>query len=284
MSGKLLTYSLWLCGPLLQVLVLIFMVKRKLRTEFPMFFTYTLFQILSVAVLFTVYHSAPDAYFHAYWVSATLGILLGFAVLHEVFSYAIKPYVGLRDLGNKLFRWAAFLLLLVGSLVAVSSSGMSAKGVILAIVNVERTVRLMQCGLLLFVVVHSSYLGLTWKNFVCGIALGFGLFAASDLVLYSLRAQLGGNWNNTLSLITSLVYNLSVLTWLGYSMMPATASKRVFSDGIYRPLFDRWNQAAIAMSTVPTSDIKGHAYLSELERTVENVMMQAVPASSKMTH
>src|SRR4051812_13287263 len=175
MSATPLDYALWLAAPVFQLAILAFMRRRKLSAEFPFFFTYTAFQVLSVAVLFTIFHFTPNNYFYAYWTSAALGIMLGFAVIHEIFSYTIRPYIGLRELGNLLFKWAALLLVLVGALLATSSSGMSSRQLISAIVDVERGVRLMQCGLLLFIYLCSSYLGLTWKNFACGLALGFGI-------------------------------------------------------------------------------------------------------------
>jgi hypothetical protein len=283
MSPSLVHYVLWLAAPFFQLLILVFMVRHKLRAEFPFFFTYTAFQVLSVGVLFAVFHFAHDKYFYAYWTSAALAIMLGFAVIYEVFSYTIRPYAGLRDLGNILFRWAAFLLVLVGAMMAISASGMSSKQLISAIVDVERAVRLMQCGLLLFVFVCSSYLGLTWKNFASGVALGFGIFAATDLVMFSLRSQLGQHWNSTMSLITTSAYNLSVLTWFVYALMPERARQRVRHEVVYRPVFDRWNQAAMALVTpsyASVPPISGHAYLTEIERTVETIMAQKASPSS----
>src|SRR5438128_3667971 len=100
-------YVLWLLAPLCQVFLLIFMLRRKLRAEFPFFFSYTVFQVVSFTVQYSVYHFAPNSYFNVYWTSAALSAILGFLVIQEVFSYAIRPYAGLRALGKMLFRWLA---------------------------------------------------------------------------------------------------------------------------------------------------------------------------------
>src|SRR5882724_10740417 len=105
-------YVLWLLAPVCQVFLLIFMLRRKLRAEFPFFFTYTVFQVISFAVQYGIYHFSPDNYFNVYWTAAALSAMLGFLVIHEVFTYAIRPYPGLRDLGKMLFRWVALLLVL----------------------------------------------------------------------------------------------------------------------------------------------------------------------------
>src|SRR2546423_7418475 len=169
-----LDYILWLLAPTFQIALLVLMERRKLREQFPFFFTYTVLQVLNVAVLFTVYHRLPDSYFDVYWVSTALSIILGFLVIHEVFAYIIRPYPGLRDLGTMLFRWAVLLLFLVAGISAAVGAA-TASEITYHIVNLERAVRLIQCGLLLFVVMTSNYLGLSWKNFGCGVAFGFGI-------------------------------------------------------------------------------------------------------------
>ncbi len=282
---SLFGYLVWLFSPLCQIGVLIFMLRRQLRAEFPFFFTYTAFQVLSFCVLYSVYHFAPDHYFDAYWTVSALGVSLGFLVIHEVFSYAIRPYAGLRDLGKVLFRWVAMLVVLAGSLMAISSTGMNSRYIMAAITDIERAIRLMQCGLLLFIFVCSSYLGLTWRNFAAGIALGYGTYAAADLVGFSLRMQFGGGWDAKLSVINSVCYALCALVWLAYSAMPEKVMQRAHNDVVYRPIFDRWNQAAMVL-TAPMAPNEaammggGHTYLTEIERAVDDIMAHSIPAEN----
>ncbi len=278
-----LGYVLWLLAPVCQLFLLIFMLRRKLRAEFPFFFSYTVFQVISFVVQYGVYHFAPNQYFDIYWTCSALGVVLGFLVIYEVFSYAIRPYAGLRDLGKLMFRWLAMLLVLIGALMATSSSNMSSKYLVYAIVDVERAVRLMQCGLLFFIFACSSYLGLTWKNFGAGVALGYGIFASVDLVMYSVRFTVGGSWNSALSTITAVAYNLGVLIWLSYSLLPEKAMQRVHNEVVYRPIFDRWNQAALVLTApmAPNEEAMmggNHTYLTEIERAVDDIMAHSIPA------
>ncbi len=50
-----LMYASWLVGPALQITLLTFLVRRKLRVVFPRFFTYVLFQIVKSGFLFIIY-------------------------------------------------------------------------------------------------------------------------------------------------------------------------------------------------------------------------------------
>jgi hypothetical protein len=274
MSATALKYVLWLAPALMQLALLVFMNRRKLSGDFPFFFNYTVFQVLSACVLFAVYRWSDHLYFFAYWTSSAISIFLGFAVIYEVFAYSLKPYAGLRDLGTLLFRWAAMLLVLIsGITAAASTSGTEMHRLTFAIMSIERSVRLMQCGLLVFVLLCSSYLGLSLRNFACGIAFGFGIFAATDLTILNFRTQLASNhWHGLLSLISSGVYTLSVAAWLSYSLQPQ--GRRLATGFVYRPLFDRWNQAAMLVVGTAAPALAGNTYLSEIEQTVNNVLAE----------
>jgi hypothetical protein len=271
MSVSSFEYLVWLLSPVLQSLLLVQMSRRKMRAEFTFFFTYTMLQVLIVGVNFFVYHVTPDDYFFVYWVGVTLSIMLGFFVIYEVFCYILRPYAALRDLGAIVFRWAGMLMILVIGVYAFSTADAGSGPAFQFIVNMERAVRLVQCGLLLFVVICSQQLGLKWNNFACGVAYGFGLFAATDLILYNIRAHSSAQFNQTLSLVGSTVYMGSVIIWFGYSLMPATASVR--NALVYRPAFDRWNQQAGVLISRKPAD--AHSYLSDIEETVDAVLARS---------
>jgi hypothetical protein len=269
-----LDYIVWLLGPVLQSLILIQMTRRKLRAEFTFFFTYTMLQVLIVGVNFFVYHITPDDYFFVYWVGVTLSIMLGFFVIYEVFNYVLRPYAALRDLGAVVFRWAGFVMMLSIGVYVFATADSGSGPAYQFIINMERAVRLVQCGLLLFVVVSASKLGLSWNNFACGIAYGFGLFAAADLILYNVRAHANAQFNQTLSFIGAGVYATSVVIWFSYSLMPEKASVR--NALVYRPAFDRWNQAASLIMARSVADER-HSYLTDIEETVDAVLARSAP-------
>ena len=264
-------YFIWLMCPLLQSLVLVQMSRRKIRAEFTFFFTYTMLQVLIAGVNFFVHLVTPDDYFYVYWVGVTLSVMLGFFVIYEIFCYVMRPYSALRDLGAIVFRWAGFIMLLSMGVYAFSTADAGSGPVFQLIINVERAVRLVQCGLLLFVVVCSQQLGLKWNNFACGVTYGFGLFASTDLILYNIRAHSTAQFNQTLNLISVTAYFAAVIVWLGYSMMPASASVR--NALVYRPAFDRWNQQAGLLIHRKAAD--GHSYLSDIEQTVDAVLARS---------
>lgn len=274
MSLTLFQYLTWLVVPIFMAVTAFMLLRRKLNHVFPMFFTYAIFQVLSNAALYAASHTSYRNYFFAYWVSTCLSIILGFLVIHEIFEYAIRPYAGLRDLARMMFHWVALVLLLVSGIIGFTSPGSSTEHVMLALSNLERGIRLMQVGMLLFIAVFSSRLGLSWRDLPCGIALGFGLFACTDLAMFSLRAQLGPGWNTALSHITTSAYAVSALNWMTFTFLPQAA--RVRAQVPFEPIFDRWNQAALSISGSGAAQTampsEQPAYLSDLQQTVENIM------------
>jgi len=78
-------------------------------------------------------------------------------------------------------------MLLVSVVVAFSNSGNS-DPLIQAITTLQRSVRMVQCGLILFLLLFSRFLGVSKRQQSFGIALGFGLFASVELILIALNS------------------------------------------------------------------------------------------------
>ncbi len=245
-------YSLWIAHPVLQTVVAALLVWRKLYRKFPVFFAYILSQILIFAVLFpTYFRGSYKEFFYAYWISAVISLALGFKVIHEIFLDVFRPYHTLRDLGSVLFKWAALVMLLVAGVVAAASSPSGEGPLVQSVVTVQRCVRVTQVGLVLFLLVFSKYLGVSWRQHSFGIALGFGSFASVELALVALNASDHAS-EMLVSLFNMAAYNCAILTWLGYALLPSlardTSAKILMSQ--------RWDQSLTDIQhPVPTDSL-----------------------------
>ena len=112
-------YVLWFATPVLMTAIGVFMYRRRLHREFPFFFNYVFFVVLSFAVEFPL-RNWPN-FFYVYWTTSALSIIVSFAVLQEIFKDAFRPYEALRDLSVILFRWCALVILLVAGMWAITS-------------------------------------------------------------------------------------------------------------------------------------------------------------------
>lgn len=267
MSVRWVYYILWIAPVALQVCLAAIMVRRKLRERFPIFFAYTLFQVLAFPIKFYTYHTNQFHYFYAYWVTGALSVGLGFAVIYEIFREVFRPFEGLRDLGLVLFRWAAFVLVLTAVLMAATSPALANHRILTVILTLERSVRVMQCGLVMLMLLCSAHVGLTWRHQVFGIALGFGLFAAVEVVVITVLGSFGQSVSAMVSLGKSAAYNVSVLLWVRYLAAPEPARLPVSQLG---PA-DRWDFALSGVihpgANSPSLPLIEHAVDRVLQKT-----------------
>ncbi len=223
---QLAYYVLWLAHPTLQAAVAGVMFWRKLHRKFPIFFSYIISQIVIFSVVFPVYRSGNYAwFFYVYWVGTAIGVVLGFKVIHEIFLDVFRPYHTLKDLGTVLFKWAGLVMLLVAIVVAASSPSAQGWPLIQATLTTQRCVRVIQLGLVLFLLVFSRYLGVSKRQDSFGIALGFGGFNMAT-------------------------YNCAIVVWLTYVLIKSPAREN--AANLLRP--QRWEQSLVEIQHPDSAD------------------------------
>lgn len=266
---NLLTYITWLLGPLLEIALLAVMVKQRLRAVFPSFFAYVLFQVLKSIVLLVVYHFYVAEYFYAYWSGNALSVFLSVAVLDEIWRYLFRQYAGIQGLGSLLFRWACALMLLIAIVGTMAFEQSGADRVVTAVLAFDRSMRQMQCGLFLLVLLLCRFFKNFWQDHIFGIALGFGTFAISELTLVTVLTRLGSNHIASVSLIKSIVYNAVILLWINY----LRRTKPVLYPFYAARELSTWNAALTANSPGPSSQ----PFLQIVEEAVERVLSHTAP-------
>jgi hypothetical protein len=231
--------ALWLTHPVLELSLAGVLFWRRLHRTFPVFFAYIVFQVVNFAVLFPIYryNKGSEAYFLAYWITLAISLAIGFKVIHEIFLDVLRPYPNLNDLGTLVFRWAGLVMLLVAIVVTAASHQVGGDRLDQAVIIGERCMRFIQCGLILFLLFFSRHLGVSRRQYSFGIALGFGSYAAIELIGVALIS--GGQVHTaTVNLIDSAAYILSIVTWIGYALL-----KSASQEGSARLLMSqRWDQ------------------------------------------
>ena len=241
MSDKVryLYYGLWIMHPLLQMGIAAFMLRRGLLKQFRFFFAYILTQIVGFAILFPAFvWRSYDALFYLYWASNAVSVTCGFLVIHEVFVDMFKFFHTLRDLGSVLFKWAGLVMLLVAAVVSVSANSPHMSPWIQAIITSQRCVRIIQVGMVMFLLFFAQYVGVSRKQHSFGIALGFGTFAVIELILICswVGNHLGDPW---MSIINMTAYNVSLTVWISY--VAVKRPTRDVSRSLLQP--QRWEQS-----------------------------------------
>jgi hypothetical protein len=257
-------YVFWWSTPALMSLIALAMYYRRLYREFPYFFNYVVFQVLSFAVEFPTRNWVN--FFWVSWTTTALSILVSFGVLLEIFRDAFRPYEALRDLSVILFRWCALVVLLVAGMWAVTSVGPSGfDGLTGSIYLVDRCVRMVQCGLVCFIILFSEYLGISRRNVIFGISLGLGFFAAVNMLVVTALPHQTVVSRMALKRLNSISYIVAMLIWLVYAIIPAKARTPAKLNALST---EKWDSALDeARNPLPAVSL-----LDSMDQTVERLL------------
>lgn len=269
---KVLYYVLWLMHPILQVGIAGMMLQRRLLRNFKFFFGYIMTQLATFAVVFPAYvWRSYDSMFLLYWCCNAVSVTFGFLVIHEVFVDVFRMFHTLRDLGTVLFKWAGLVMLLVAAVVSVSTNSPDVSPWMQAVVTSQRCVRMVQVGMVLFLLFFSQYVGVTRRQHSFGIALGFGSFAVIELILISswVGSHLDGPW---MSIANMTAYDSSLLLWLGYVAVKRPA--RDNSRSLLQP--QRWEQSLSDIQHPLPPD----SLIPMFEGMVDRALSRTLPATS----
>jgi hypothetical protein len=272
--------GLAIASALAQVGILGILVKKKLRSDLRVFFIYNVSAVLMTVISVIGYiwlclscgGGRGDTYSYLYWTMNAIFMLLEFGVMYEVFANIVKPYSALIDLGKMLFRWAGVFLLIGALLTAFATVGPQSTKLLAAVTLMERSLRLMQCGLLLLFFLFERRLSLSWLSPNVSIALGLGTAAATGLIMSYLRSRYPTSI--ALGLFDNVSYLAVVIFWAICLALPQPQRKNVL-DSPSRLIFQRWNEA---LEATPLLQSKGTAlasvesFLPGIEKTVDRVM------------
>lgn len=225
-----LWHYLWIAPHALQVLIAIIMVRRRLWRDFPLFFAYTLFQIVEEGTLFVLDHNPAVSgydYWLDRWVFLAIEVPLRFAIIFEIFSNVFRDYPGLKRLTRLVFRGATVVLLLAAIVVIAQAPDDGTYPILSRIHLLDLAVSMMQSGLLLLLIGFASYFGLSWGSPAYGFAFGLGIFASVRLAIEAVRVWTGPVAGHVFDFVIMATYHCAVVIWLVYSLAPETERRRV---------------------------------------------------------
>ena len=261
-----LMYLSWIAGPTLQITLIVCMVRQRMQIVFPRFFSYILFQILKSGVLFVTYRYYAEGYFDAYWAGNAISVVLAITVMDEILHKLFEEYGGAQNFGSLIFRWSCGLLLLLAIVNALCTREGASDQVVAVVLAFDRSVRVMQCGLVCLLLLLCRSLRHSWRQRVFGIALGFGIFASVELILVSIALRSSSSSGAIVSLSKSAAYNAVTLLWIFYLSQQ--------SESIPGMEFAAKGNA----QSVPLTDFvpvtSSDSFISMVEEVVEQVLLR----------
>ncbi|HEY6350556.1 MAG TPA: hypothetical protein VI636_14210 [Candidatus Angelobacter sp.] len=239
--------SPWVAALALQAILVAVLMAKKIWHRFPIFFLYAALGFSFNLALFSIFHSSlfRHWYVSTYWTNEGLGVILGLAVVYEIFNHLFTPYPGLRKLATQIFCGAITFLLILGCIVIYAQPLGQQSHIQAAFLVVEQAVRILEVGLLLFLFLCASAFGLHWRQYTFGMALGLGIFVTVELVALTMRIQFGITANSLFNMVRSISFNSSLFIWIGYLLAPELATSA--SEMPKRAQLEQWNKAVMEL-------------------------------------
>ncbi len=244
MIFRSLLHNIWFIGTGLEVFLVGVLLARKAWRKFPFFTAYAGFNLLETALCYAVLKNAM-LYFYVYWSGEAIAMMLGLAVVYEIFTSLFAHHEALRKMAKWVFRGTVLILVLLGLAVIAFQPSVERASVGGVVMVVAEATRIMELGLLMFLFLFSTAFGLHWRAHVFGIALGLGVFTAVDLVNVTLRSYIGNGAVDALNMARGCAFCLSVLMWISYLW----ASERIYGSHEIpeRAQLEQWNQAVMEL-------------------------------------
>ena len=239
--------SPWIAAIVLQAVLMFVLVAKKMWQKFPIFLLYSAVSFAFDLGLYLIYHSSlpQKVYRYTYWVSETVGLILGLAVVYEIFRHLFTPYPALRRLAKHSLLGSVAVLAMLGCIVAYAQPVGESNHVRAALFAVEQATRILEVGLLFFLFLFASAFGLHWRQYIFGMALGLGVFVAVELVAVTLRLQFGLVARPIFNVVRSISYNTSLLIWIGYILAPELSASP--AEMPQSAQLEQWNRAVMEL-------------------------------------
>jgi hypothetical protein len=204
------TLTIWLVAIALESLLLCRAVAKKFIGRFALFYTYLVFILLRDVGLLVVYFLWPHFYPQAYWVSEPVGVLMGCALVWEVYKCAFARYPGAARVARNVLVFL-FIFATARILVKAWESPNWVPG--RTAFEIERDLRIVQGALLLGLVILFAYYAIRLGRNLNGIVGGYGLFLATSVINLTLRNNLGRAFQRQWQLIQPACYLLVLALW-----------------------------------------------------------------------
>lgn len=201
-----------------QVAIAFVLVRRSIYKDFPWFFSYIVYHAMQGIIMeaIALQQGYSLAYIWSIYTSEIFSLAISVGVIYEVFTSVLAPYEALNHVAKRLFAVSAMVLAVVAIALAEAGKGPGINRLAYAVFVSYRSLRVVQLGLLLILFALARSFGLKWRTYTFGIALGYGIYAAVDLILTTMRAELGESFWHLHSILSAIAFTGMHFIWLSY--------------------------------------------------------------------
>jgi len=206
----MLPTTLWLTALALESILLVRAAQAKLLKHYRFFYLYLGYVLVRDLSLMPIYYLWPKTYGYAYWYSQFLSVVLGCAVVWEVYKVALSRYPGAARMASNVLP---FLFILATSRIFVKAWNSRYWIPGTTTLETERDLRIVQMVLLLGLVGLFAYYVIPLRRDLRGIIFGFSALVASTLIHLTFGNYLGHSFRFLWPYFQPMAYILVLLIW-----------------------------------------------------------------------
>lgn len=248
LSLSLAWHIVWFLRVSFSCALVLVIVRHQIYRQFPLFAIHSAWIAVAGSALVAMnYAPFVSGYQYLVGVAVSNGVeaVLAFAIIYQMFAQTVQRYPRVGSLGVFSFRGITLALVAIATVLAWSAPGGGA-GQLTSIYSViQRTMRTLQCGQLVFLFLFCGYFRLSWRTRTFGIALGLGILTSISLATSAIHSQIpAGQWSApvyALALLNDSGSLAAVLVWMFYLLAPEQASLPL-DEPASRHDLENWNQ------------------------------------------
>src|ERR1700743_503145 len=187
---------LWAAGFIAHACFLFILLSRGRLKTFPVFTTWTGFNVVRTILLFTVYsYGSKHLYGNVYWSASGLDLVLQVGVVFEIARVVLKPTgTWVRD-AKKTFLLIGMVGAAFAALIAYSINPSSDSSLGFWIEKGNLFSSMLTVELFVSMAFASTSLGLVWTSHVMRIGQGWAVWAVVALFIEGAYSYFGANWH-----------------------------------------------------------------------------------------
>lgn len=222
----MLSLTLSLSALALESALLVQAFQKHFRKHYRIFYFYLGWVFISSLSLLPLYYQWPKGYGYAYWGTQYFTLIVGCAVVWEVYKVALARYPGAARMARNVLPFLFILTITRVFVKAWNSPNWIPEKTTL---ETELDLRIVQLALLAgLVVLFASYAIPLGRN-LKGIVYGYGLFVLTSVVHLALREYLGDGFERSWEYIQPICYLVVLAVWCAtlwsYAPVPEPATE-----------------------------------------------------------
>lgn len=204
--------------PVLQGGLVVLMFRRGAHRRFRIFYTYTIFAVVT-GVLRSIVSVNKPSYFYVYYYSEIPYAALCLLAIHESFRYVFRNFYRLPGF-RFLFPGVAAVMLFIAAFRSYLLHPSEMNSLMSTVFSLEIAIDFLQVGTFGLFFLLALFFKMRWRQHAFGVVLGFGVNAIANLIFLLLRFEFGTRFDKATEVGAPMAYCIGVVVWLAAFARP----------------------------------------------------------------